>query len=134
MAKLKLGTREAILAARDIQTEQVDIPEWSCSVLVRGMSGVDRDAFESSLLKGKGRGRDINLANFRARLVSRSVVDEAGNLVFSEHDAEALGRHSAGALSRISDVAQRLSGVTPEDVEELVGESVAAPGDGSSTA
>jgi hypothetical protein len=63
----------------------------------------------------------MNLRNIRAKLVALTVVDEDGNRIFSDEDAEALGKKSAAALDRIFAVAQRLSGLRPEDVEELAG-------------
>jgi hypothetical protein len=61
----------------------------------------------------------MNLKNIRAKLVALTVVDEEGNRIFSDSDASALGKKSAAALDRVFEVAQRLSGLRPEDVEEL---------------
>ncbi len=116
---MKLLTRDAILAAQDIQTEEVDVPEWGGSVLVRGMTGAERDAFEESVLTGRGKKRDVNLKNFRARLIVKSVVDKKGDRLFTMADIDALGAKSAAALGRCFDVATRLSGMSDEDVEEL---------------
>ena len=38
-------SRDAILQREDIKTEDVEVPEWGGTVRVRGMSGVQRDAF-----------------------------------------------------------------------------------------
>lgn len=116
---MSLLTRDQILAVDDITTEDVDVPEWGGTVRVKGMSGAERDKFEAGSLKGKGKNRDVNLANLRARLVAASCVDEHGQLLFKPYDIEILGRKSAAALGRVYDVAQRLAGLTDEDVEEL---------------
>src|SRR5258707_11983730 len=42
-------SRDAILEAKDREVVEVDCPEWGGSVLVRGMSGKERDMFEMSL-------------------------------------------------------------------------------------
>ena len=44
-------SRDTILQREDIVTEDVEVPEWSGTVRVRGMSGVERDAFEASLIE-----------------------------------------------------------------------------------
>lgn len=118
----RLLSRDAILAAQDIVTEDVAVPEWGGTVLVRGLTGRERDQFELDLLQGKGRNREVNLRNMRAKLVVRSVIDSDGDRVFSDADAVALGAKSASALQRVFRVAQRLSGLADDEVEELVGE------------
>lgn len=118
-AKGKVLSLDEILGAQDVQVEEVEIPEWGGSVLVRGMSGTQRDRFEASLQKGKGANREVNLENFRAKLVAASVVDTEGRLVFKEEHIPAIGRKSARALARIIDVANKLSGISEDDVEQL---------------
>lgn len=124
--------REAILAASDAATEDVEVPEWGGTVRVRGLSGIERDEFESSMLVKRGKHRDVSLLNARAKLVSLSVVDDAGARVFSDRDVAELGNKSAAALTRVYEVASRLSGLSDEDVDELEGNSGAAPS-GAST-
>jgi len=114
-------TRDEILKADDIEIEEVEVPEWGGSVYVRGLTAEQRDQYEQSLIVRKGKKSDINLVNARARLVALTVVDENGDSLFTLADAEALGQKSAAALQRVFEVAQRLSGLTEEDVEELVG-------------
>jgi hypothetical protein len=117
----KFLTRDAILKAQDLPTEVVEIPEWNGAVIVRGLTGAERDAFEQSIVETRGKNTRMNLRNIRAKLVALTVVDEDGNRIFSDEDAEALGKKSAAALDRVFAVAQRLSGLRPEDVEELAG-------------
>ena len=71
-----LLTKERILAVDDIVTEDVDVPEWGGTVRVRGLSGTERDAFESSMIERRGKKVETNLTNLRAKLVAASVVDE----------------------------------------------------------
>ncbi len=116
---MALLTRDAILQAQDLPAEQVPVPEWGGEVLVRGLTGAERDNFEQSIAEQKGKNVKMNLQNVRAKLVALTVVDEDGNRLFSDKDAEVLGRKSAVALNRVFEVAQKLSGLTPEDVDEL---------------
>lgn len=129
---MPLLTRDAILAAPDLLTEEVSVPEWGGTVLVRGLTGTERDAFEEEMIVRRGQHRDVNLANFRARLLVKAVVDKAGKRLFTRADMEALGCKSAAAIQRVFQVAMRLSGMSDEDVEELTKNS--EPGQsGSST-
>ena len=121
---MALLSREAILAASDLKTEEVAVPEWGGAVLVRGLTGAERDVYEQSVLTGKGKNRDVNLKNARAKLIAMSVIDESGNRLFNTGaDVEALGKKSAAAIQRVFEVAQRLSGLSDSDVEELAGNS-----------
>lgn len=122
MAKMLL-TRDAILTAVDLQQEEVQVPEWGGAVMVRGLSGTDRDAFEQDIVRMKRSGKstttEMDLHNVRAKLCVRCIVDENGERLFDDADMEALGRKSATALQRVFDAAQRLSGLSDQDVEEL---------------
>lgn len=115
-------SRDAILGASDIPRETVAVPEWGGSVIVQGLTGTERDALEAAMLEQKGKDQRVNLANFRAKLIARSIVDESGTRLFSDADAVQLGRKSAVALQRVFKVAQQLSGLAPDDVEELTAE------------
>jgi hypothetical protein len=87
------------------------------AVIVRGMTGEERDEFEATLITGKGRNRDVNMKNMRAKLVSYCVVDEHGERIFS--DVAALGKIRADILNKLFTVAQKLSGISEEDADEL---------------
>lgn len=112
-------SRDAILAINDVQFADVEVPEWGGMVRVKSLTGKERDALEASMIEGKGKNANVNLNNLRAKLVARSLVNENGERVFSDTDIAALGTKSAAALTRVYEVAQRLSGITQEDVEEL---------------
>lgn len=116
---MALLTRDAILQAQDLPTERVVVPEWNGEVLVRALTGAERDTFEQSIVEQRGKSTRMNLQNLRAKLVALTVVDEEGKRLFSDEDAKLLGQKSAAALNRIFEVAQRLSGLRDEDVEEL---------------
>lgn len=118
---MALLNRDAILAASDIRTATVSVPEWGGDVLVGSMTGQARDEWEQSLITRKPGKTEANLHNVRARLVAATVVDEAGNRMFSEADIEALGRKSSAALERVCKVAQRLNGLGDSDLEDLKG-------------
>ena len=125
-------TRNAILEIHDIDIERVDVPEWGGFVFVKGMSGTERDTFEASIVESRGKSPKVNMANIRAKLAAVSICDEDGKKLFTSKDVAALGKKSANALSRVFDVAQRLSGITEDDIEELSDE-MENPSDGSAS-
>lgn len=119
--------RDAILGANDRVIETVGVPEWGDTICVRAFTGTQRDEFEQSCVearaKGRKRGLEIDARGIKIKAVISSVCDEAGNLLFTEADAEALNAKSAAAIERIYRVVQRISGLLPEDIEELAGNS-----------
>jgi hypothetical protein len=124
-APTRVLTAAEILAAPDLETREVFIPEWNGAVFVRGMTGAERDAFEDENTTVKGKDIVYNMANVRARFISRVVVDAEGNRLFSKADIDALTQKSAAALNRIWNVARELSGMTEQDVEELASQAPA---------
>jgi len=116
----ELLTRAAILAAEDLGREVVPVPEWGGSVLVRGLTGRERDAFEASIVRMRGGGVSASLENIRAKLVAMTVIDDDGARLFEDRDVRALGDKSGAVLDRLFDVARRLSGMTEADVNAIV--------------
>ena len=62
------------------------------------MTGRERDAFEQEIYETKGKDIKINYTNFRAKLVSRCLVDAEGKRLFSDKEIDLLGGKSADAL------------------------------------
>lgn len=128
---MALLTKAAIFKVDDIKSERVAVPEWGGEVIVRGLTGLERDQFEQSIMGQKGK---IDIANTRARLAVASVIDEDGKRLFEDMDVRALGGKSAAALDRVVTVAMRLSGISGGDLEELAGNSEATTSGGSPSA
>jgi hypothetical protein len=115
---------DEILGADDLKREPVEVAEWGGTVLVQGMSGTDRDRFEAAMLNSKGDGfdKDKGMDQYRARLAAYCLVDASGKRLFrSPAETKRLGEKSGTALTRVVEVASRLSGLTDSDVEELTG-------------
>lgn len=110
-------TRDAILSADDLKREVVQVPEWGGEIIISTMTGAARDAFEQSIVGG---GKP-DVSNIRARLVAACAVNEQGERIFSDADAELLGRKSAAALQRCAAVAQRLNAMTTDELEAARG-------------
>lgn len=121
-------TRDAIKVIDDRVVESVEVPEWGGSIFVRGLSGTDRDSFEMAMIvqkkvKGGKTESEVNFQNLRAKLIVRCAVDsedkDKAQPIFTIADIEWLGSKSGAALQRIYAVAQRLSGLSNEEAEEL---------------
>ena len=108
--------RNSILQMDDLPKEQLSVPEWGGDLWVRTLTGTERDAFEQSMVQKKNK---PNLNNVRARFAVLTICDEKGERLFTDNDAEALGKKSAAALDRVFEVAQRLNGFSDSDSEEL---------------
>ncbi len=130
---MALLSKQQILAAKDIETKDIEVPEWVGSVRIRGLNGAERDEFEQSMVERRGKRYEANLRNARARLVALSVVDADGARLFSEADVNALGNKSASALNRVYEAARDLSGLTEADVDELAENFSGTNGAGSSS-
>lgn len=134
MASLTKAELLKAAASINVPREAVEVPELGGVVYLRGMTGRERDAWEQSLVQRRRGGRvDFRLENVRARLVCKCLVDEQGAQLLQDSDAEVLGGLRVDVLSRLYDVAQRLSGVTDEDVDELKKSIGAGAGDASSS-
>lgn len=112
-------TRDEILSAQDLPTEDVDVPEWCGVVRVRGLSGTARDEYEAA--------RFDRIPNLRAKFASLCIVDEHSAPLFTDVDVVRLGQKSAQALERVITAGVRLAGLTDDpgkDSEEEPSESL----------
>ena len=94
-------TKDAILVADDLPREAVEIKEWGGTVYVRSMSAAERDEWEASWLADDGKPKTARerLKNLRARLAVLVLVDDSGNRLFADEDADALGKKAAPATA-----------------------------------
>jgi hypothetical protein len=108
-------SRDDILRARSLPSEEVAVPEWGGAVRVRALTAGERDSFELDMKDA----RDGGKPNIRGALAVRVLVDEDGRRLFEDSDAATLASLHAKPLDRIFSAATRLSGITPDDVEVL---------------
>ena len=124
----RLLGRDDILAADDLPSEDVDVPEWGGTVRVQGLDGRGRDEYlisQAIMRGGQIVGQDIR--NTSAKLVARCIIGEDGEPVFGAEHVDILGQKSAAALDRVFRVATRLSGLTDESTAELGKDSGSTP-------
>ncbi|WP_422923750.1 hypothetical protein [Singulisphaera sp. PoT] len=118
--------RDQILSAPDLAHEIVEVPEWGGKVMVRCMTGAEREKFEASYL-------ELGMKEFRARLAAATICDENLNRIFTYEDIELLQTKSALALERVMNVSLRLSKLRKQDMEQAEGNSGASPSADSSS-
>lgn len=120
MTAKKTLTRTAILGKTELATERVNVPEWGGPVVVRELTGAERDAWEGAFLDPDTQGLKADyMVNARARLVAMAVIDDDGARIFSADDVALLGELSGAALDRVFQVGTRLSNLTKADLAEL---------------
>lgn len=118
---MTLLTKDQILNCEDLKTEIVNVPEWGGEVILKTMTGTERDEWEASNVTGKGKKIRADMANFRAKLLSKTIVDENGQLMFTAAEVTRLGQKSALAIHRCFEVAQRINGLSAEEEEDIEG-------------
>lgn len=104
--------KSAIMAANDLPSKIVEVPQWGGSVKVRGMTAGERDRFEDMI-------RTQGMAALRATMAGMCIIDEDGKRLFTDIEINKLAGKSAEALDIIVEAASLLSGLTEEDAEYL---------------
>lgn len=109
--------------------ETIHIEAWKSDVTLRGLTSRERDLFEEeSMRRTNARARngaapgdrlEADLRNFRARLVSRHIVEGGMRTFANRRGEEILGDQPAKVLEVLFAASQRLSGFSAEDVEAL---------------
>ena len=120
-----------IVASQDKEYQDVDVPEWGGTVRIATMSGEDRDRWELSMMQADDsseRGFKLNFdAYSRVRLVAMCLVDDNFNRIFvTKEQIEKLSQKSGKVMDLLYDVAQRVNGITDEDIDDLEKNSVSA--------
>ena len=129
-----LLNKEQIKTVSDLETQDIEVPEWGGVVRLKSLTGAERDRFEASVVQGQGRNTTVNMQNLRAKLVAQSAIGEDGKPLFTEEDVKWLGEKSAKALNRLFNAAQTLSGLSESDVKELAGNFKDARSESSTSA
>lgn len=117
--------RKSILAADDVRKEKINVPEWKGDVFLRVLTGTDRDRFEESYA-------DQKMKAFRIRFLLLALCDESGDRLFSDDEADILGKKSSVVINRLFEAGWKLNAFTQEAVDAL-GEDSPSDQKGSST-
>lgn len=121
--KVKLLSAEDILNANDLKFEVVEVPEWGGSVRVRTMTGYERDEFEAQIARqstGEGKNTKVDMRGLKIKVLSLTLVNDKGELLFSPEQVQKLEKKSGKALDDVFQVASKLNGLGDKELEELV--------------
>ena len=127
-------TLKQILAAPDIERELVSVPEWGGEVWVYGLTGAEVGAYRKSIVTQRGTDTVVDFAFAQVKLVALATRDDNGKRYFVGQDAEKeLAKKSEAAIMRIFPVAQKLSRLEDESIQELVEAQKDDPLEGSAS-
>ena len=126
---MKALSREELLGAIGCPEQPVHVPGLNGAVVMKGLSGVALDTYHQAITTGKGNKRDVNMANLRTKLLVRTIHLAvptpdgkhfvAGARMFEDDDAAVLGQIRGDVIGLLFPLAQKLSGLSDEEVEEL---------------
>jgi len=108
---MKHLTRDSIIQASDLVTEVVEVPEWGGSVIIKSLDGERRERWEAVLA-------DASSTTVRAVCAAVSIVDDQGELMFTEDDVPSLSLKSWKGLNRIYEAVMELNKV--ESIEDEI--------------
>jgi len=104
-------TREQILASRkDRKPAPLEVPEWGGEVYVRVLSAKD----QAELSDG------VKPAEMPIRVLLHCLVNESGQPILKEEDAEALAEEDFPVILRVFAFAAKLNGLSTKELEEAM--------------
>lgn len=110
-------SKKAIFAAKDNDTHEVPVPEWGGSILLRSMTGTQRNNYEYwAHLQSKAKSPDYR--GIRERLIICCAVDESGEALFTEGDLSELAAKNSEVIDRLHEQCQKLCGMDDNAVED----------------
>jgi len=108
--------RERILGADDLGSELVEVPEWGVSVVVWGLTGLQRAKLLKNAMKTNGT-MDFTKAYPMLVVMSSHYPpgdEKAGQLLFEDADSDTLASKSGTAIERLATAALTVSGLSEE--------------------
>ena len=112
-------TKSQVLEAQDLPTVSVPVPQWGGDVLLRTLTGAEREELEKRIERFK-RGSGVSgKDSVRAVAIVMCAVDDNGQPLFEEKDAEALAKKSGAALDRLFDEILDLNGMSKRAADDL---------------
>lgn len=124
--------KQDILNVKDSVLERVDVPEWKGEVYLRSITASERGQIEAAAAAFReSKGKDASFARtFTVKIVSMSLCDENGARLFDDTEVAKLGQKNAKVIARLAEHAQRLSGFSKDDLDELEKNSLEAQPEG----
>lgn len=122
----RLSPRD-IMASDDTETRDVPVKKWGGIITLKAFTSADRDAYELDMKRDDN--GDLKNKNVRAALVARMAINEDGSRLFTDADAEWLGRKNAAVMDYLYSICAEMNGMTKKDRDEIEGNSPAGRGD-----
>jgi len=116
-----LLTRDQLLAPREVPLRKLEIPSMGGHVYVKGMTAKERGLFERSFENADGTKNKKRVSEVRQRMVIACCCNESRIPYFTLKDMEMLGNQELNVIEEIVVEAQKLCGMTDDDIEELAG-------------
>ncbi len=110
-----MSLRDRILAANDIATRTLHVPEWDVDLEIRTLSALERTRMIKACTDLAG---NVDLEKMYPLLIIASAHDpESGAKVFDHSDMTLLGDKSASAVEKVAKVAMEMSGMNAEAID-----------------
>jgi hypothetical protein len=107
--------RNALLEAMKLKTETVAIDDGEVILSEIGAKDLMDLYTRKDLQDEKG---GIVMSKFVPALVAKSVIDENGNRLFTDEDAELLEKAGAARFSNLAQTARRLNGLAGDELKK----------------
>lgn len=127
-----LLTREQILEAKDIQTKEIEVPEWGGKLRIKQLSAKEYNDITMNMVNirkmaakqlSSKKNADENLEdainenaikNQKILLIVKSVVDENMKPLFTEADMELLYQKNTNVIDRVISEIENFNAVSTE--------------------
>lgn len=122
--------RAKILAAKDIKSESVTVPEWDVTLEIRGLSAAERGGLvERATVKERKGDEEVSRVDntvLTPLLIIASCFDpETNERVFEDEDLDPVNGKSASAIDAVTNVVLRLNGMNKDEQKAIAKNSVA---------
>jgi hypothetical protein len=111
-----LLSKEDILAASEIPSEEVDVPEWGGKVKVRALLAGEYDKYQQKLFVMNGDKVEQKFDEVTTALLCYAIVGGDNKPLFTQKELKEL---PSRPLRKLYTVAQRLNGETIEAKDEI---------------
>lgn len=124
-----LNTADDILGLDDLEIVEFEVKgagkAWDGKrVYLRTLTGAERDRIESMMAGARrGDGSFRFPENYKAKIAAQGLVNEKGDRLFTDRQADALGRKHSAAVHQIAEEVLRISGMATGALDEAKNDS-----------
>lgn len=120
---MPLLTKEQLLEkGSERNTLDIHVPEWGGELRVRALSVAERQRFENHTIRASAANNGKpNMIELRERLLAMSIVDDAGNRMFTDKEVAKLSDLDGAVADRVFDEIRDFNGMADGSIEAEVG-------------